>query len=74
MREAATHKQMFEKAEARMKEFKQMYEALEATHNEVSKALAEMTKKVSEVQKQEEAIQTMRPNPPSRKCKNKSIA
>ena len=36
-----------------MKEFKQMYEALEATHNEVSKALAEMTKKVSEVQKQE---------------------
>ncbi|CAL6429708.1 predicted protein [Bathycoccus prasinos] len=53
VREAASHKQMFDKAEARMNEFKQMYEALEATHKEVSKALAEMTKKVSETQKQE---------------------
>ena len=53
VREAASHKQMFDKAEARMNEFKQMYEALEATHKGVSKALAEMTKKVSETQKQE---------------------
>ena len=72
VREATSHKQMFDKAEARMNEFKQMYEALEATHKEVSKALAEMTKKVS--RHRNRRVQTTRPNPPSRKCKNKSIA